>query len=394
MIIALGSMTSVSAETVTATPTNSATATANNATTQATARATDQGIEDAVVLSKMAQQNEAVNDAILGNEAIRDTLNNDALPFPNSRATANASATTTQTTPARSTTSNRAPVAADKLILNNPVIDEAQILSASEKQALEQKLRSIYERGLAQAAVVIVPSTNGEDIFDYSMKVADRWQLGNKDTDKGLLMVVAVNDRKLYILTGYGLEGTIPDAIAKRIITDEITPYFKQGDYAGGINAGINRIEERLTTDPTILKQADAERQANTQQQAAQDGGLPPIGLGIFGFVFGIILTRMLGRFLGSIFAAGGVAVGGMLLGTGIVASILVAIVLFVLLLMFGGRGGGSGRGGRGGGIVILPGGFGGGGFGGGGFGGGGFGGGGFGGGGGGFGGGGAGGSW
>lgn len=167
VIIALGSMTSVSAETVTATPTNSATATANNATTQATARATDQGIEDAVVLSKMAQQNEAVNDAILGNEAIRDTLNNDALPFPNSRATANASAsaTVTQTAPARPTTSSRAPVAADKLILNNPVIDEAQILSASEKQALEQKLRSIYERGLAQAAVVIVPSTNGEDIL-------------------------------------------------------------------------------------------------------------------------------------------------------------------------------------------------------------------------------------
>ena len=378
-----------------------ATATANSATVTAKPTLQDHSVEDMIAIAKTAQSNEALNDAILNNDAIKETLGNDALPIPgNSQgtgnqtnsnqatATANAQTTTTTTTPKQST---QAPVAADKLILNNPVIDEAKILSASDKQAIETKLRSLNDRGLAQAAVVIVPTTNGEDIFDYSMKIADRWKLGKKDTDQGLLMVVAVNDRKMYILTGYGLEGAIPDAVAKRIINDDITPRFKQGDYAGGIIAGINRIEERLTTDPAILKQADANRvntNANSNAQSNQEGGIPLIFLGFFGFVAGMILTSILGRFFGSIATAGGIVTLGTIFGAGLLGSIFVAFIVFLFLLF---RGGGGGRGGRGGGgVVFLPGG----GFGGGGFGGGGFGGGGFSGGGGGFGGGGAGGDW
>ena len=375
-----------------------ATATANSATVTAKPTLQDHSVEDMVAIAKTAQTNEALNDAVLNNDAIKETLGNDALPIPgnsqgtgnqtnSNQATAIANSQTT-TTPKQST---QAPVAADKLILNNPVIDEAKILSASDKQAIETKLRSLNDRGLAQAAVVIVPTTNGEDIFDYSMKVADRWKLGKKDTDQGLLMVVAVNDRKMYILTGYGLEGTIPDAVAKRIISDDITPRFKQGDYAGGITAGINRIEERLTTDPAILKQADANRvntNANSNAQSNQEGGIPLIFLGFFGFVAGMILTSILGRFFGSIATAGGIVTLGTIFGAGLLGSIFVAFIVFLFLLF---RGGGGGRGGRGGGgVVFLPGG----GFGGGGFGGGGFGGGGFGGGGGGFGGGGAGGDW
>ena len=366
-----------------------ATATANSATVTAKPTLQDHSVEDMVAIAKTAQTNEALNDAVLNNDAIKETLGNDALPIPGStqatgnQATATANAQTT-TIPKKST---QAPVAADKLILNNPVIDEARILSASDKQAIETKLRSLNDRGLAQAAVVIVPTTNGEDIFDYSMKVADRWKLGKKDTDQGLLMVVAVNDRKMYILTGYGLEGTIPDAAAKRIISDDITPRFKQGDYAGGITAGINRIEERLTTDPAILKQADANRvNTNSNAQSNQEGGIPLIFLGFFGFVAGMILTSILGRFFGSIATAGGIVTLGTIFGAGLLGSMFVAFIVFLFLLFRGG-----GRGGRGGsGVVFLPGG----GFGGGGFGGGGFGGGGFGGGGGGFGGGGAGGDW
>lgn len=371
-----------------------ATATANSATVTAKPTLQDHSVEDMVAIAKTAQTNEALNDAVLNNDAIKETLGNDALPIPgstqatgnqtnNNQATATANAQTTTT----SKQSTQAPVAADKLILNNPVIDEARILSASDKQAIETKLRSLNDRGLAQAAVVIVPTTNGEDIFDYSMKVADRWKLGKKDTDQGLLMVVAVNDRKMYILTGYGLEGTIPDAVAKRIISDDITPRFKQGDYAGGITAGINRIEERLTTDPAILKQADANRvNTNSNAQSNQESGIPLIFLGFFGFVAGMILTSILGRFFGSIATAGGIVTLGTIFGAGLLGSMFVAFIVFLFLLFRGG-----GRGGRGGGgVVFLPGG----GFGGGGFGGGGFGGGGFGGGGGGFGGGGAGGDW
>lgn len=370
-------------------------ATANSATVTAKPTLQDHSVEDMVAIAKTSQTNEALNDAVLNNDAIKETLGNDALPIPGNtqatgnQATATANAQTTTTTTSKQST--QAPVAADKLILNNPVIDEAKILSASDKQAIETKLRSLNDRGLAQAAVVIVPTTNGEDIFDYSMKVADRWKLGKKDTDQGLLMVVAVNDRRMYILTGYGLEGTLPDAVAKRIISDEITPRFKQGDYAGGITAGINRIEERLTTDPAILKQADANRvntNANSNAESNQEGGIPLIFLGFFGFVAGMILTSILGRFFGSIATAGGIVTLGTIFGAGLLGSIFVAFIVFLFLLF---RGGGGGRGGRGGGgVVFLPGG----GFGGGGFGGGGFGGGGFSGGGGGFGGGGAGGDW
>ena len=371
-----------------------ATATANSATVTAKPTLQDHSVEDMVAIAKTAQTNEALNDAVLNNDAIKETLGNDALPIPgvNTQATGNQTNSNQATAIANSQTtttpkqSTQAPVAADKLILNNPVIDEAKILSASDKQAIETKLRSLNDRGLAQAAVVIVPTTNGEDIFDYSMKVADRWKLGRKDTDQGLLMVVAVNDRKMYILTGYGLEGTLPDAAAKRIISDDITPRFKQGDYAGGITAGINRIEERLTTDPAILKQADANRvntNANANAQSNQEGGIPLIFLGFFGFVAGMILTSILGRVFGSIAAAGGVVTLGTVFGAGLLGSMFVAFIVFLFLLF---RGGGGGRGGKGGGgVVFLPGG---------GFGGGGFGGGGFSGGGGGFGGGGAGGDW
>ena len=332
-----------------------ATATANSATVTAKPTLQDHSVEDMVAIAKTAQSNEALNDAVFNNDAIKETLGNDALPIPgNSQgtgnqtnsnqatATANTQTTTTTTTPKQST---QAPVAADKLILNNPVIDEAKILSASDKQAIETKLRSLNDRGLAQAAVVIVPTTNGEDIFDYSMKIADRWKLGKKDTDQGLLMVVAVNDRKMYILTGYGLEGAIPDAVAKRIINDDITPRFKQGDYAGGIIAGINCIEERLTADPAILKQADANR-VNTNAQSNQDGGIPLIFLGFFGFVAGMILTSILGRFFGSMATAGGIVTLGTIFGAGLLGSMFVAFIVFLFLLFRGG-----------GGVVVLPGG-------------------------------------
>lgn len=386
------------AETATATaqsaPTHTNSVTYNSAQATATANASlkdlnDHSVTDMVAISKVGQQNEAINDAVLGNEAIQDTLNNDALPInPNNSANAQTSQNPSSTSP-NPRQSTQAPVTADKLILNNPVIDEARVLSMQDKQILEQKLRQLNDQGIAQTAVVVVPSTDGKDIYDYAMQVADKWQLGRKNVDNGLLILVSINDRKAYILTGYGLEGVLPDSIVKRIITDDMRPYFRESDYAGGINAAINRIEERLNADPEILKQADANRQ--TQQEVH---GISPIFLGIFGLFAGMVLTGIFGRFLGSIFTAGGVFFGGMMLGAGFFGSLIVAILLFVFLLTRSG-GGRGGRGG-GGGIVFLPtgGGFGGGSFGGGGFGGGGFGGGGYDGGGGGFGGGGAGGDW
>ena len=348
-------------------------------------------VEDLVAIAKAAESNEAINDAVLGNEAINEAiLGNDAIN-PNA-ANSNNNTTT-------SPNSNRPPVQssvqgvdADKLILNSPVIDQANILNPQEKQRLEAQLRSIYQQGLAQAAVVIVPTTNGVPIFDYALKVAEKWQLGNKDIDDGLLMVVAVNDRDMYILTGYGLEGVLPDSAVNRIIREDITPLFKQNDYGAGILAGVGALQTRLTADPEVLARADAQAAERSQSQNDIGDSPSPVFLFVMAMIFGSFITSIFGRIFGSILTAGGFFVGSLALGGGFFMTLIMAIFLWLFLISRGSGGGRGGRGGRGGGggMVFLPG------MGGGsgGFGGGGFGGGGFGGGGGGFGGGGAGGSW
>lgn len=360
---------------------------------------------DMVTIGQIAKQNQAVNDAVLGNDAIGNTIGTVSDGFGRQSQnqaidanTTNANITTNNGTPRQSTAQA---VESDKLILNEPVVDQANILSAQEKQRLSQRLRSIYQQGLAQAAIVIVPTTNGTPIFDYALQVANRWQLGEKDTDDGLLILVAINDRNIYILSGYGLEGVLPDAVLNRIIREQITPSFKQSDYAGGLTAALDRIEERLTTDPDILAQAD---EVAAQREQSQQGasGINPIVLFIIGLFAGNIVTSIFGRFLGSGLVSGGFFFISVAMGGGFILSLVLAIFLWIFLMgNGGGRGGGhgggrSGKGRRGGTPIIIPtgGGFGSGGFGGGGFGGGGFGSGGFGGGGGGFGGGGAGGSW
>lgn len=369
---------------------------ADNASSAPAQHFADQSVEDMVAVAKAGQQNEAINDAVFGNEAIRDTLPN-ATDFDADSQVAEAGATTAPTLPTPRQSSAQG-VSVDKLILNSPVVDQANILSPQENQRLTAQLRQIYDKGLAQAAVVIVPTTNGVPIFDYALQTAEKWQLGNKDTDDGLLILVAVNDRDMYILTGHGLEGVIPDVVAKRIIRDDITPFFKQGDYAAGITAGVNKIEERLSTDPDILAHADAQASERAQSNRQNADNPSPIALFIIALIIGTFITTLLGRFVGSVLTAGGFFVGSMVLGGGIIMTLIMTVFLWIFLMSRGGGGGsGGGRGGRGGGrrrggVVFIPGG----GFGGsgGGFGGGGFGGGGFGGGGGSFGGGGAGGSW
>ena len=359
----------------------------------------NRSVDDLVAIAKAGEGNEAINDAVLGNEAINGAIfGNDALNpnASNSAGNANSANSTNNSTAATNKnlppiTSSAASVDADKLILNSPVVDQANLLNPQQKQALTEQLHSIYRQGLAQAALVIVPTTNGIPIFDYALQVADKWKLGEADTDDGLLIVMAVNDRTIYILTGYGLEGVMPDAALNRIIRDDITPYFKQNDYAAGLSAGISSLEGRLKADPEVLARADAQAAERTVQQGSDDSP-SSIVLFIIAMVFGQFITSIFGRVFGSVLTAGGFVAGSLALGGGFFMTIIMAIFIWLFLIARGGGGGRGGRGGGGGGMVFLPG-FGGGSSGGG-FGGGGFGGGGFGGGGGGFGGGGAGGSW
>jgi uncharacterized protein len=228
--------------------------------------------------------------------------------------------------------------------------------------------------------VLIVPTTAPETVEQYALRVGEQWKIGRKKVDDGAILVVAKDDRALRIEVGYGLEGALNDATASRIIREVIVPRFREGDFFGGISAGVDRMIRVIDGEPLPAPAKAA--------PPADEGVLQflPVLL-ILALVAGAILRRLLGRFVGSL-ATGGV-VGGLawlLVGT-LAIALLAAIVAFIFTLMSGV--GGSGRRYYGG---FPGGGWGGGGWGGGGFGGGG--GGGFSGGGGSFGGGGASGRW
>jgi len=274
--------------------------------------------------------------------------------------------------------------------LTAPVTDVAGILTPDQSAALDAKLRAFEQAKGSQVAVLVVPTTQPEEIEQYAIRVAEAWQLGREGVDDGALLLVATQDRRVRIEVGYGLEGVLPDAIANRIIDGDIVPAFRDGDYYRGISAGVDRVLRVIEGEPL----PEPKRRSPAMNVPGLFELLP--FLFVIALVGGSILRRLFGR-VGGAFATGGavgaltwllVGILGLALGAGVVAFI------FALLGGFGGGGGGSGRGGwysrRHGGGWGHPGGFGGG-FGGGG--GGGFGGG-WSGGGGGFGGGGASGSW
>lgn len=226
---------------------------------------------------------------------------------------------------------------------NTLVNDYTQTLSASQVQQLERKLVAFDDSTSTQIAVVVMQSTGQYDIADYGVRLAQRWGIGGKEHDNGILLLVALGDRAVTIQTGYGVEGAVPDAIAYRIIENEIKPAFRQGDYFTGIDRATD----------ALISYTKGEYDAPPRKEG-QGGGIGSI------FLIVIIIVVVIALFS----RGGGGRGGGRVLG-GRGASDL----LWWTLLSGMGRGG-SGGGGFGGGFGGGGGGFGG--FGGGGFGGGG----------------------
>ena len=265
--------------------------------------------------------------------------------------------------------------------LSARVIDQTATLDSTALAALDAKLAAFEAQAGPQIVVLLVPTTAPEDIAAYTQRLGDAWKVGRRDVGDGLLVVVAKNDRKVWIAPAKALEGAVPDLAARQIVQNTITPAFKRGDFAGGLSAGVDALMARIRGEnlpaPTTRSAGGAAASGFNWEMLAMFFfvGVP---------VLGGVLTAVLGRKLGSVVAAG---------GTGALAWLLSSSVLLgglaggVALLLVGVMGVGAGRGGRGGLSPVI---FGGGGFGGGGGGGGGF----SSGGGGNFGGGGAGGSW
>jgi uncharacterized protein len=227
------------------------------------------------------------------------------------------------------------------------VTDLTATLSQDQRAALEQKLAALEARKGSQVAVLLVPTTQPETAEQYAIRVFDQWKLGRKGMDDGVLLLVAKNDRSLRIEVGYGLEGAIPDAIAKRVIDEDIVPLFKQGNFFGGISAGTDRVSKLI----------EGESMPPPKRTAA-----PGSGWSTETFFIGFIILAMasqllhslLGRFLGA--GVAGVAAGiiGYVLA-GLAAAALIGLIAFVISLFIGAtgrRGGGwsSGRSGWGGG--------------------------------------------
>ncbi|HWS14759.1 MAG TPA: YgcG family protein, partial [Candidatus Methylomirabilis sp.] len=186
--------------------------------------------------------------------------------------------------------------------LTGRVVDQTATLTAEQKSSLEQTLQAFEARKGSQLAVLIVPSSAPETIEQYALRVAERWKLGRKNVDDGALLVVAKDDRALRIEVGYGLEGALTDAACKRIISEIIVPRFRQGDYPGGIAAGVDRILRVIDGEPLPEPKRRSSGGATGIYQFA------PILL-ILALLVGSVLRAVLGRFPGALVTGGGVSV-------------------------------------------------------------------------------------
>lgn len=223
--------------------------------------------------------------------------------------------------------------------LAGPVIDLTATLGPDEQAALSQRLADYARSKGSQVQVLIVPTTQPEEIEQYSIRVADVWKLGRAKIDDGVILVIAKNDHRMRIEVGRGLEGAIPDIYAKRIIADVITPLFRAGRYADGIDAGVT----------AILKLIDGEALPAVQQQPKARVHHIDLGLILFAVFIGSIFASGIRRVAGS--AAGAVSglglggVLGFLIGGGLIWALIAGIgaVVFGFAQRGGGLGGGGG---------------------------------------------------
>ena len=233
------------------------------------------------------------------------------------------------------------------------VVDRTGTLSSTDVDSLNQAIRAFESRKGSQVAVLVVPTTDGESIEQFSLRVAEAWKIGRKKIDDGVLLVIAKNDRKLRIEVGYGLEGALTDVTSKRIIDEIITPRFRNSDFGGGISAGVDRIlrvveGEKLPAPP--------QRQQTEPQQRMQPSWLlehvnPLNPFNIFAiFIVGAIMRTTLGRLIGAVATGGIVALLAWFFVQSLALAFIAGFIVFLFALLgdfatptSGGRGSSSG---------------------------------------------------
>jgi uncharacterized protein len=231
--------------------------------------------------------------------------------------------------------------------LSGRVVDQTGTLSSDTIASLTQTLKDLQARKGSQIAVLIVPTTAPETIEQYSIRVAEAWKIGRKKIDDGALLVVAKNDRKLRIEVGYGLEGSLTDATASRIISEIITPKFRSGDFDGGISDGVGRMIAVIDGEPL-----PAPEPTQSFGEPAHLEDLLPILLFV-AVIVGGLSRALLGRLIGSV-ATGGIigVVAWFMIGSLALCAISAVIAFFLTMFADSFVSGGGGRSGRSGGFV------------------------------------------
>lgn len=229
--------------------------------------------------------------------------------------------------------------------LNTRVTDQTATLGDAQRQALEQKLAAIEQAQGSQIVILLVPTTQPEDIAAYAHRVASQWKVGRRDVGDGVLLLVAKDDRQVRIEVARALEGAIPDLAAYRIIDQAIRPAFKAGDYAGGLNVAVDQLQ-------TLIKGEQLPAPDTTARRSAQATGIQWGDLGIFLFggvpVIGAVLTAVLGRKLGTVATGLGAGALGWWWTSSLLIGGIAAVVAMVLIAAIGSGGrGGGGRGTR-----------------------------------------------
>lgn len=252
-------------------------------------------------------------------------------------------------------------------VLTASVIDQTGTLGRAQVSALEAKLAALEREAGAQIVVLMVATTQPEDIASYAQRVGESWKIGRRDVGDGLLIVVAKDDRRMHIATAKSLEGAVPDLAAKQILNNTMQPAFRAGDYAGGINAAVDQLSRRIKGEALPAPSATPSR---SSPQGGPDWGDFALFFLMGVPVVGTVLTAMMGRRLGSIVTGGGAsalawvltASLGIALGAGLIALLLVGVLGFGAArgrgagggmppIIWGGGGGGWGGGGGGGGF-------------------------------------------
>lgn len=209
------------------------------------------------------------------------------------------------------------------------VIDQTGTLDGTQRAALEAKLAAFEQSAGTQIVVLMVPTTAPEDIAAYAQRVADSWKIGRRDVGDGLLIVVAKNDRRIRIEVAKALEGAVPDLAARLIIDRTISPAFRAGNFAAGLDAGIDALMARIKGEGL------------PEPSAARDAESPPweelaMFFFIAVFVIGGILSRVLGRRLGAIVTSGGAGAAAWALGAGLGVALVAALLAFIMVGVFG----------------------------------------------------------